>query len=137
MNTHLARASLRTLSKPITNSLITNTTTPFARSFSSTMAKQTPKVLSTKPIAGSDSKFVELKQITYQDEDGKEVSQNSSCYSTLVLAAPMRTLGSGVDVEGTNGGGRAHHLAGAVATLSRLLPSPTTYHPGSALHSES
>lgn len=78
MNTHLARASLRTLSKSSTTHLTNTTIKPLARSFSSTMAKQTPKVLSTKPIAGSDSKFVELKQITYQDEDGKEVSLVSS-----------------------------------------------------------
>jgi len=42
------------------------------------MAKQEPKVLKVAPIEGSKAKFVELKQITYQDEDGKEVSLGSA-----------------------------------------------------------
>lgn len=59
-------------------SLSTRTTTSTLsyslRPFSLTMAKQEPRIVKTSPIEGSKAKFVELKQITYEDEDGKEVS---------------------------------------------------------------
>ena len=59
---------------------ISTSTTPIAlsysfRHFSSSMAKQEPKIVKVAPIEGSKAKFVELKQITYEDEDGKEVSR--------------------------------------------------------------